>query len=61
MLIRYCCPVTKSWEKEKGLDSSSVARFGHSTTKVGHWLFVLGGSTGEGRQANDLNLLNLGM
>jgi hypothetical protein len=39
-----------------------VPRFGHSTTKVGHWLFIYGGSAAvDGQQPSDrLDLLNLG-
>jgi hypothetical protein len=35
--------------------------YGYSTTKVGHWLFVFGGSRERATTAsNHLNLLNLG-
>jgi len=44
---------------EKELSSYSLARFGHSATKFGHWLFVFGGCGGES-YVNEVNLLNLG-
>jgi hypothetical protein len=45
-----------------GGGGQEAPRFGHSTTKVGHWLFVYGGSaTVDGQQPSDrLDLLNLG-
>ncbi len=54
----FTCKETRQWEVEKELVSSPIARFGHTATKVGHWLFVFGGCGGED-YLNDLLLLNL--
>ncbi|KAL6066868.1 hypothetical protein QOT17_009230 [Balamuthia mandrillaris] len=50
---------TMKWEKSKELATSPFpGRFGHSATKIGSWLFVFGGCTGQ-TYINELSLLNL--